>query len=281
MNRLGLTLRMIKFSHSIFALPFALTSAWLAADGIFLTNSFLGIIFCMITARSAAMSFNRIVDRDIDALNPRTKNREIPAGLISVSFAKYFCLLNSLLFIIGSFYLGRLCGYLSPIALFIVLGYSYAKRFTSCSQIWLGVALGIAPIAAAIAIRGNEIPLFSVSLGLGVMFWVAGFDILYALQDEDFDREQKLKSLVVRFGQKKALRLARIFHGLCIPFIAGCYQLARHPMVAMGIFLILFLFLFYEHSLIVRFGLKKIDAAFFTTNGLLAMVIFLMTVAFT
>ncbi|MFN7142610.1 MAG: UbiA-like polyprenyltransferase, partial [Myxococcota bacterium] len=197
--------RMIKFSHSIFAMPFALAAAVLAAREVPVTWSTIALIVaCMVLARSCAMGFNRIVDRHFDARNPRTAIREIPSGQMSVGTAKAITAAAAVLFVALSFLLNPLCGWLSPVALFVVCGYSYAKRFTALVHLWLGVALGIAPVAAWIAVTGT-VSMAAVVLALAVMTWVAGFDILYSLQDEEFDRGQGLNSIPVALGQVGAL----------------------------------------------------------------------------
>lgn len=275
-SKLKLTLSMIKFQHSIFALPFALTSALVATNGKLKITDLIFIILAMVTARNAAMSFNRIVDRRLDALNPRTANREIPSGKLSSAFSVGFCVINSVLFILVTSYFNRLTFILSPIALIIILGYSLTKRFTSYTQFFLGLALGIAPIAAWIAITGT-VSWFSLFLGSAVLFWVAGFDLIYSTLDHDFDKKNGAKNLVVKLGIGRALFLSRFFHGLCLMlfFLAGT-QAGLGLTYTLGLIVILAL-LIYEHSLVKAHDLSRVNTAFFTLNGYVAIVYFIFT----
>jgi 4-hydroxybenzoate polyprenyltransferase len=230
----------------------------------------------MVLARNAAMAFNRWQDRDIDLQNPRTKIREIPAGIISSNSALVFVLINSLAFIISTYFLNNICFYLSPVALLIVLGYSYTKRFTALCHVVLGVGLSLAPIGAYLAVSG-EFNLVPVLYGISVLFWVAGFDIIYALQDEDFDRSLRLKSLPVYLGKKKALWLSTIFHGITTSLMlwASITVQSNYPdanmlhWVGLGIFVLL---LIYQHTLVKANDLSKVNLAFFTTNGIASVV---------
>lgn len=212
LSKLKTTLEMIKFEHTLFALPFAFLGAVLAANGLPGIWQILWITAAMVGARSAAMTFNRIADRKIDAANPRTANREIPSGKLSVNFAWFFLIVSVLLFEFSAYMLNWLAFALSPVALISVLGYSYAKRFTSFAHLILGWSLAISPTAAWIAVRGtidSEIPLL---LSLLVMMWTAGFDVLYSCQDFEFDRSAGLRSIPARFGVKNSLRIAKLFH---------------------------------------------------------------------
>ena len=264
--------RMIKFSHSIFAMPFALASAALAAKETTTTPLQWGLIVaCMVTARSAAMGFNRIVDRQLDAANPRTATREIPSGAVSLSSAVTFTALSAIAFVGLSAWLHPHCGWLSPIALLVVCGYSYGKRFTSLVHLWLGVALGLAPIAAWIAITGT-VAVAPLVLAAAVATWVAGFDILYSLQDEEYDRGAGLNSIPARLGQVGAMRVSRALHVLTITALAALpavVSLAWPYWVGVAIIAGV---LGWEHSLVKPGDLSRIDKAFFDLNGYVSLV---------
>ena len=266
---------MIKFEHTIFALPFAFFGAVLAADGLPTWWQILWITVAMVGARSAAMSFNRIADREIDGENPRTANRELPSGKLSVNFAWAFMIASCVMFFLAAFMLNRLTLYLSPIALTSVLGYSYAKRFTSFAHLLLGWALAIAPTGAWIAVRGtldSEIPLL---LSLLVLMWTAGFDVLYACQDYEYDRRKGLRSIPARFGIKGALRIAKIFHFqafvvlVLLYFVTSLGWLALIGVIATGLLMI------YQHTLVKPNDLSKMNAAFFTANAFVSVILFL------
>jgi 4-hydroxybenzoate polyprenyltransferase len=260
--------RMIKLSHSVFALPFALASAILAAaDGTGLSpRTLLWIVVAMVGARSAAMGFNRLADQAIDAQNPRTEGRELPKGLLSRPEVWAFVVLSAAALVMAAAMLNPLCLKLSPVALVIVLGYSFTKRFTALSHIVLGLALAIAPVGAWVAVRGRfDLP--PVVLGLAVLFWVAGFDTIYSCQDAGFDRESGLHSLPARLGVRRALFLARAFHVLAVALLLALYALVPlHPLYLGGVAVVAVL-LGYEHSLVHYDDLSRIDAAFFTVNG--------------
>jgi 4-hydroxybenzoate polyprenyltransferase len=273
-QKLRTTLEMIKFEHTLFALPFAFLGAVLAADGLPAWWQILWITVAMVGARSAAMSFNRIADRKIDAENPRTAGRELPSGKLSVEFAWAFMIASCLVFFLAAFMLNRLTLYLSPIALLSVLGYSYAKRFTSFAHLILGWALAISPTGAWIAVRGtldSEIPLL---LSLLVMMWTAGFDVLYACQDYEYDKRKGLRSIPARFGIKGALRIARLFHFqafvvlLLLYLATGLGWLALSGVVATGALMI------YQHTLVKPNDLTKMNAAFFTANAFVSVILF-------
>lgn len=271
------TLEMIKFSHSIFALPFALTALFYASHGLpSLKNLFL-IILAMITARTTAMCFNRLVDSQMDAKNPRTQTRHIPQGLLSQRFVIFFMLLSAVSFVIVSYFFNKTTLYLSPLALGIICFYSLTKRFTPYTQIFLGFALGISPIATWIAIREN-ISLFSILLGIAILFWVAGFDLIYACQDYKFDKENKVKSMVVKLGIPKALLLSKAFHSITIITLVILGFLHQMGWVYfMGLAIILMAFV-YEHSLVKAHDLSKVNAAFFTVNGFIGILFFITSV---
>ncbi len=275
-QKLKHTLELIKFSHSIFALPFALGSMLVAARGLPDFKTVTLIILAVVCARTAAMSFNRWADAEIDAKNPRTQDRHLPKKILSSRFTLGLCLVSSIGFILVSFGLGNLCMILSPFALSILFLYSYTKRFTHFAQIFLGLSLGIAPIGAWIAIT-NRMDLAPLLLGLAVLLWVAGFDILYATQDYEFDKKEGLHSLVVKWGIPKAFAFARLMHVLSILLLIF-FGIATHlrGVYFAGIFLMGGLF-FYEHTRVKPNDLTQINAAFFTANGLIS-ILFLISV---
>lgn len=272
-------LSLIKFSHTIFALPFALLGFFLA---ILHFNEKLSwvlfglVLLCMIFARSAAMAFNRYLDRDIDGKNPRTKVREIPAGVISPKAALTFVIISSLLFIGTTYFINWICFVLSPIALLVILGYSYTKRFTFLCHFVLGLGLSLAPIGAYLAV-GGTFHLIPILYSAAVLFWVAGFDIIYALQDEAFDKSLNLNSVPVKLGKRNALRLSNLLHIFCAGFIIIAAVLLQQEYsafswllwVASAIFIAL---LIYQHTLVQANDLSKVNLAFFTTNGIASLV---------
>ncbi|MGB7207630.1 MAG: UbiA-like polyprenyltransferase [Pyrinomonadaceae bacterium] len=274
-QKLGTTLGMIKFEHTLFALPFAFLGAVLAANGLPEWRQILWITVAMVGARSAAMTFNRIVDRDIDAANPRTANRELPSGKLSVGFAWVFLFVSVGVFFLASYSLNWLAFALSPVALISVLGYSYAKRFTAFAHLFLGWALAISPTAAWIAVRGaidSEVPLL---LSLFVLMWTAGFDVLYACQDYEFDKKAGLRSIPARFGIKNSLWIARLFHAqafivlLLLFFVTELSWLALAGVLAVAVLMI------YQHTLVKPNDLSRMNAAFFTTNAFVSVILFL------
>ena len=270
--------KFIKFSHTIFALPFALIGFFLAFD-IYSTNIliFVLILLCMIFARNSAMGFNRFLDRKIDIKNPRTVKREIPAGKISSKNALFFVIINSILFIATTFFINYLVFFLSPIALFVILFYSYTKRFTSLSHFVLGIALSLAPIGAYIAVA-NQFAVVPVIFSVIVLLWVSGFDIMYALQDIEFDKQEKLKSIPVLLGKKKSLILSVILHlivAILIVFVGIFNNFSWLFWIGAVIFIVL---LFYQHLIVKPNNLKKINLAFFTTNGIASIVFGTLTI---
>jgi 4-hydroxybenzoate polyprenyltransferase len=268
------TLEMIKWEHSIFALPFALTGAMLAAGGLPTLAQLFWIILCMVLARSAGMAFNRWADADFDAANPRTSMRAIPAGQLSRGFVAGFTLLCAALFLLAAAQLNRLTLLLSPVVLLIVLSYSYMKRLTRWSHLVLGLALGVAPSAAWIAIRGSLDPRIVV-LTVIVLCWVGGFDMLYACQDFEHDRRVGLNSLPAAIGIAGAFRLARALHLVMLLLSVWLIHLfALGPIAWVGIALVAIL-LAYEHSIISPTDLSRMNAAFFTLNGFVSMIFFL------
>ena len=272
------TLEMIKWEHSIFALPFALCAAMLAAGGMPTVAKLGWIVLCMVSARSAAMAFNRIADARIDAANPRTAMRAIPAGLLSQKFAAIFVTLACALFVLGAAQLNRATLYLSPVALAVVLLYSYTKRFTRWSHLVLGFALGIAPAAAWIGIRGSLDPRILL-LTAAVTFWVAGFDVLYACQDIEFDRANGLNSIPQALGIRRSLLLARTLHVLMLGLLLALVMVFGLGKLAIAGVLAVALLLAYEHSLVSSDDLSKLNAAFFTMNGVIAVVFFAFVAA--
>ncbi len=277
-RNLRVTLEMIKWEHSIFALPFALCGAMLAAGGLPTIRQVAWIIVAMISARSAAMAFNRFADASIDAANPRTQTRALPAGTLSPTFVTSFVVVSCAMFILAASQLNRLALALSPVALAVVLIYSYTKRFTRWSHLVLGFSLGIAPTAAWIAVRGSLDPRILL-LTAAVTFWVGGFDVLYACQDYEFDRQSGLHSIPRHIGIRGALAVARAFHIvmliLLIAFVAvfGLGKLAVAGVIAVAALLV------YEHTLVSPRDLSKLNAAFFTMNGVISVVFFAFVAA--
>jgi 4-hydroxybenzoate polyprenyltransferase len=278
LKNLRATLEMIKWEHSVFALPFALCGAMLAAHGLPTAHQLTWIVIAMVAARSAAMSFNRLADASLDAANPRTRRRALPAGLLKPSFVWNFVIVSSAIFVAAAWELNHLAFFLSPIALAVILLYSYTKRWTRWSHVVLGFALGIAPAAAWIAVRGSLDPRILLLSG-AVTFWVAGFDVLYACQDFEFDREAGLHSIPRYCGIAKALWISRLFHVLMLCLLAALVWVFGLSSLAMlGVVVVLGL-LAYEHSLISENDLSKLNAAFFTMNGVIAVVFFAFVAA--
>lgn len=274
LHTLRVFLEAIKFEHTIFALPFALIGMLYAANGLPAARIIGWILVAMVAARTAAMAFNRIADYDVDALNPRTRSRALPAGQISLSQMKLFMMAAIVLFVMAAWQLNPLCLWLSPVALAVILGYSYAKRFTALSHFWLGFSLGIAPSAAWIAVRGTLDP-ETLWLTGAVTFWVAGFDILYSLQDDEFDRAHGLHSLPQAIGKARAITVSRLCHTLCIVLlIAAGWSLQVGWLYYTGVG-IAALLLAYEQSLVKPEDLSKLNVAFFTLNGLMSIGLFL------
>jgi 4-hydroxybenzoate polyprenyltransferase len=278
LTNIGTTLEMIKWEHSIFALPFALCAAMLAAGGWPSALQLCWIIVCMVSARSAAMAFNRLADAQMDAANPRTATRAIPAGALSMKFVALFVATASVVFVIAAGQLNRLTLYLSPVALAIVLLYSFTKRFTRWSHLVLGFALGVAPAAAWIAVRGSLDARILV-LTAAVTFWVGGFDVLYACQDLEFDRRYGLNSIPQAYGLRAALALARVLHGFMLALLLVLVVVFGMGKIALVGVAVVALLLGYEHSLVSSRDLSKLNAAFFTMNGVIAVVFFAFVAA--
>jgi 4-hydroxybenzoate polyprenyltransferase len=271
-------LSLVKFSHTIFALPFALLGFFLATlnlgKGLSWQLFFL-VLLCMVFARSAAMAFNRYLDRDIDERNPRTRQREIPAGVIHPRGALAFVVINAVLFMVATWFINPLCFFLSPVALAIVLGYSYTKRFTFLCHFVLGLGLALAPLGAYLA-AGGGFDLIPILYSAAVLLWVSGFDIIYALQDEEFDKSLQLNSIPVTMGKAGALRLSAVLHFLCALLVIGASVLLSQEYPAFGwihwVAAALFIgLLYYQHTLVAPDDLSKVNLAFFTTNGLASL----------
>jgi len=272
-------LSLVKFSHTIFALPFALIGFMLGAQ--YLNNhqiefehkvlKFFLVLFCMVTARSTAMAFNRYLDRHFDKLNPRTAIREIPAGIIKAGKALLFIIINALLFVTATFFINSICFYLSPVALFVILFYSYTKRFTFLCHLVLGLGLSLAPIGAYLAVTGefNIVPLL---FSFAVIFWVSGFDVIYALQDIEFDQSQSLYSIPSYWGLKKALNIARILHVFSAGYVIAAFYLGGFHYLYLGGLLVFVGMLFYQHSIVKPNDLSKVNIAFMTANGIASIV---------
>ncbi|RMG78779.1 MAG: 4-hydroxybenzoate octaprenyltransferase [Bacteroidetes bacterium] len=267
-------LSLVKFSHTVFALPFAVIGFFIAVKlhhYQFNPKIFILVIICMIAARNAAMAFNRYLDREIDKKNPRTAVREIPSGKISSSQALIFTIINALVFISSTFFLNRLVFFLSPVALAVILGYSYTKRFTPLCHLILGLGLSLAPVGAYLAVTA-KFHVLPVLLGFSVLFWVSGFDIIYALQDESFDKANNLYSIPAALGKVKALRLSRILHGISFIFLLTAGHVGNfsyYYYIGVAIFGIM---LVYQHTLVKPDDLRKVNLAFFTTNGVSSVV---------
>lgn len=274
LRSVGVTLEMIRWEHSIFALPFALTGAMLAAHGWPPLPKLVWIVVCMVAARSAAMAFNRWADADLDAANPRTRARAIPAGLLSRGFAAGFTIVMSALFLLGAAELNRLSLLLSPLVLAVLFLYSFTKRFTRWSHLFLGLALGLAPAGAWIAVRGTLNPRILV-LTAAVLFWVAGFDVLYACQDEAHDRSSGLLSVPATLGTKLAFFIARTMHLGMLALLMWLVPLFHLGPVAMAGIAAVALLLLWEHLLVSPHDLTRLNAAFFTMNGVISVIFFL------
>ena len=273
-------LSLIKFSHTIFAMPFALIGFFLAAkSNEYEWITLLYVVLCMIFARSAAMAFNRYIDRDIDSANSRTaKVREIPNGSIKASSALIFVIINSFLFISTTYLINSVCFVLSPIALLVILGYSYTKRITALCHLILGLGLALAPIGAYLAVSG----VFAITpllFSTAILFWVSGFDIIYSLQDEEFDKQQELYSIPVLIGKKNAINLSNFFHFLTFIALAFAGNLGDFDnLYWIGLSIFSFL-LVYQHTLVKHNDLSKLNLAFFTTNGIASIIFGLFVIA--
>jgi 4-hydroxybenzoate polyprenyltransferase len=273
-SRIRATLEMIKFGHSIFALPFALTGAVLAARGWPSWRQLLWITAAMVAARSAAMAFNRIADVKFDALNPRTSARALPSGQLTLAFAIGFTAVSCGVLVLAAYELNPLAFKLSPLVLLLLLGYSYTKRFTSWSHLVLGTCLGLSPVAAWTALRGDVEPAV-LMLGGAVMFWVAGFDLIYACQDVDFDRRQGLFSIPARYGIRTALWLSGLMHMAMLILLMVVARMENLGWLAFAGLALVAALLAYEHGLVRPADLSRLDAAFFNINGYVSVLFFL------
>lgn len=273
-QKIRYTFELIKFSHSIFALPFALGAMVVAAKGWPDTKTFLLILGAMVTARSAAMAFNRLADAKIDAKNPRTQKRHLPRGILSKRFVIFFTLTCIVLFLTICYWINSLAFILSPFLLFFLLSYSFSKRFSWLTHLWLGTTLGLSPLGAWIAVTGKW-PWPVLSLGLAVTFWVAGFDIIYAAQDFEFDRKEGIYSMVARFGIEKALWISRFFHLLSFLLLLAFGFQNKLGVIYFITIILIGLGLLYEQNLVKPNDLSKVNAAFFNTNGMISLLFFL------
>ncbi len=278
LHKIVVFMEMIKFSHTIFALPFALSGALLAANGLPSAQQLFWIVLAMAGARTTAMGLNRLIDAEIDARNPRTAGRAIPAGLISKGTTLGFILASLALLLVAAGRLNPLCLKLSPLAVGFLVLYSYCKRFTSLAHVVLGICLAAAPIGAWIAIRGSvDAP--ALILGAAVLFWVAGFDILYALQDLEFDRKAGLHSIPVSLGVEGSLWMARLFHLVMVALLLGLFITMQLGGFFMAGIVVSAGMLLYEHWLLRNGDLAKLDAAFFNMNGYISIAILVFTAA--
>ena len=297
MSRVKNYLSLIKFSHTIFAMPFAMIGFFLGVfayasivpgwhtaifpqqfDWSNLSKKFILVILCMVFARSAAMSFNRYLDRSFDARNPRTAIREIPAGILRANSVLLFTIINCVLFIVCTFFINKLCFFLSPVALLVVLGYSYTKRFTAFCHLILGIGLSLAPIGAYLAVTG-KFTLPPILFSLAVIFWVSGFDIIYALQDEDFDKSQKLFSIPAWLGKSKALRISEVLHILCAACVVAAGFYASFGWLYWIGVIVFTGMLIYQHSIVKPDDLRRINLAFMTANGIASVVFAVFVIA--
>lgn len=286
MNPIKDYLSLVKFSHTIFAMPFALIGFvlglrynWIHHQSIEnIWFKFFLVVVCMITARSTAMAFNRYLDRHFDKLNPRTAIREIPAGIIKAEKALVFIGINMALFITATYFINAICFYLSPVALLVILFYSYTKRFTYLCHLVLGIGLSLAPIGAYLAVTGS-FALLPLLFSFAVVFWVSGFDIIYALQDIDFDQSQSLYSIPSYWGLEKALNIARILHVFSAIFVVVAFYLGGfHILYLLGLFVFIGMLL-YQHSIVKPNDLSKVNIAFMTANGIASVVFGVIVIA--
>lgn len=272
--------RLVRFSHTLFALPFALVGlTWgFASMGAVSLRTVLLVLACMVLARNAAMGYNRLLDRKIDALNPRTKGREIPMGAISVRGGAVFVVVNAALFMLATFFLNSLTFYLSPVALLLLLGYSYTKRFTWLCHFWLGLTLALAPLGAYVAATGH-FDLDTLLLAIGVLLWVGGFDIVYSLQDAEFDRANHLFSIPVAMGVRGAIWLARIAHLLAVVLFTVAFHLMGIGVWGVGGILLFASVLVWQHTLFSPARLERIDGRFMLTNGINSIILSMVVIA--
>jgi 4-hydroxybenzoate polyprenyltransferase len=279
MNGVKNYLSLVKFSHTIFAMPFAFIGFTLGAQYMGINHldfenivfKFFLVLVCMVTARSTAMAFNRYLDRHFDKLNPRTAFREIPAGIIKAEKALLFIMVNAGLFVIATYFINPICFYLSPLALFVILFYSYTKRFTYLCHLVLGIGLSLAPIGAYLAVTGS-FALLPLLFSFAVIFWVSGFDIIYALQDINFDQSQQLYSIPSYWGLQKALNIARVLHICSAAFVIAAYFIGGFHFLYLGGLLVFIGMLIYQHSIVKPHDISKVNIAFMTANGIASIV---------
>ena len=276
-RKIKIILDMIKFEHTIFALPFAVMSAFIASGGFPAPDKLGWILVAMVGARSCAMAFNRLADAELDKANPRTAIRAIPTGLIQKSPVWIFTLVSASLLVLAAYNLNPLAFALSPVALVVVMGYSYAKRFTALSHLWLGLSLSIAPMGAWIAIRGRLDPP-PMLLGLAVLLWTAGFDIIYACQDCDFDRRHGLYSIPSKFGVRRALWMSSALHALMVVVLLGVTLLTDLGALYLTGVGVVVMILIYEHTIVKPNDLSRVNLAFFTLNGMVSLVLMALSV---
>ncbi len=270
--------KMIKFEHSVFALPFAFMSMVLAANGLPNNNTILWIVVAMISARTAAMGINRYVDKDIDAANPRTKDRDLPSGNISANKTLAYTITFTIIYFFAAYMLNRLTLILSPIPIIIFVLYSYSKRYTAFCHLLLGIALGLAPIGAWISVTGT-ISIVPIIISLAVIFWVAGFDMLYAIQDMDFDRENNLFSIPALIGVRVTLILSKVSHVITLIFLISLFFNSSLGYIYISGLIIISAFMAYEHSLLSKDDLSKLNIAFFNINAYISVTLGLFTIA--
>ena len=278
MRKLKIILEMIKFEHTVFALPFAVMSAFIAARGLPSVDKLGWILVAMVGARSCAMAFNRLADAELDSRNPRTSMRAIPAGLITKSAVWIFTLISAGLLVFAAWRLNPLAFALSPIAIAVIMGYSYTKRFTALSHFWLGLALSISPVGAWIAINGR-FDWTPIVLCLVVLLWTAGFDIIYACQDVNFDRKHGLHSIPAKIGIRWALWLSSALHIIAVLLlfsIPHLVELGTFYYIGVGVVLLIFI---YEHAIVKPTDLSRVNLAFFTLNGTISLVLMVLSIA--
>ncbi|MFH0775068.1 MAG: UbiA-like polyprenyltransferase [bacterium] len=276
-NRIKLFLGLIKFEHTIFALPFAYLGGVLAYQGIFPIHYWIWITLAMAGARTAGMALNRLIDRQIDARNPRTANRALPKGLIPVWQVWLLVFASLFLLLFSAYKLNTLCLVLSPVVVIMLVSYSYLKRFTYLTHLGIGLVLACAPIGGWIAIKGN-IAVLPIVLGMGVCFWTAGFDIIYATQDLGFDQKEGIHSIPASFGIRNALRISRLFHLITIVSFAFTGILGKMGLFYWAGILAIIPLLIYEHSLISETDLSKVNTAFFSVNSLVSIILFISVI---
>ncbi len=286
MNPIKNYLSLVKFSHTIFAMPFALIGFVLGLRYNWINHQafeqvwlkFFLVIICMVTARSTAMAFNRYLDRHFDKLNPRTAIREIPAGIIKAEKALVFIVMNMAIFIVATYFINTICFYLSPVALFVILFYSYTKRFTYLCHLVLGIGLSLAPIGAYLAVTGS-FAVLPLLFSLAVIFWVSGFDVIYALQDIDFDQSQSLYSIPSYWGLEKALNIARVLHVFSALFVIIAFYIGGFHIVYLLGLTVFIGMLLYQHSIVKPNDLSKVNIAFMTANGIASVVFGVIVIA--